>query len=351
MLVVSLGFLLPLRAKAKDLDEIQLYIITVKVNEDATLDMNYHIKWKVLDDTEEGPLEWVKIGIPNKHCSNIEAKSDCIKKIAYSGVGGSYIRIDLDRKYKAGEIVTLDFSFTQDYMYQMNAEKEGETVYQFTPGWFDEIKVDCLEIMWSNDRILSATPEYTEHPTFYSWETSLKKKERYTIKITYPNDAFAFDTSKKIKKSSYVNTDWLASFLCVGFLLLIPVLIGLDYLKCYAKWKRSSGFKGTRKKITRTVIEYFGKCPNCGALRVEGKNACPYCSTNLIKKKTKITEERIPKKFKDCKDEIIKQKRTGTYPLSSTPDTYVQVTSVSVPHRTSFSSFYLSNSGSRGGHG
>ena len=304
MLVVSLGFIFPLHTKAKDLDEIQLYLISVKVNEDATLDMNYHIKWKVLDDKEEGPLTWVKIGIPNKHCSNIEAKSDCIKKISYYGVGGSYIRIDLDRQYKAGEIVDIDFSFTQDYMYQMDAEKEGETVYQFTPGWFDDIKVDLLEILWNSDKILSATPEYEVHPSFFSWESSLKKGEKYTIRITYPNDAFAFDTSKKIKQSAnFFKSEWLGPLVIWGGLgALFIILLGGDYLNCYIKWKKSSGFKGTRKKITRTVIEYFGKCPNCGALRVEGKDACPYFSTNLIKKKTRIEEKRIPGKYTKYKD-------------------------------------------------
>ena len=56
------------RASASgDLDEILEYAITVDVNEDGTLNMFYHIRWKVLDSTTEGPLEWVQIGVPNKH--------------------------------------------------------------------------------------------------------------------------------------------------------------------------------------------------------------------------------------------------------------------------------------------
>ena len=120
ILMLAIAVFLPMHIHAKDLDEILSYTIWVNVNDDATLNMHYHIVWKVLDSTTDGPLTWVKIGIPNQHCSNIEAHSDCIKKIAYSGVGGSYIRIDLDREYKAGETVDLSFSFTQDYMYQMN---------------------------------------------------------------------------------------------------------------------------------------------------------------------------------------------------------------------------------------
>ena len=56
-----------------DLDEIINYTITVDVNEDATLTMVYHIDWKVLDSTTDGPLTWVRIGIPNKHYVSMEA--------------------------------------------------------------------------------------------------------------------------------------------------------------------------------------------------------------------------------------------------------------------------------------
>ena len=59
-----------------DLDEILAYDITVDVNEDATLTMVYHIEWKVLDSTSDGPLTWVRVGIPNKHY-NERTSSDC----------------------------------------------------------------------------------------------------------------------------------------------------------------------------------------------------------------------------------------------------------------------------------
>ena len=37
-------------------DEITNYEITVGVNEDATLNLNYHIEWKVLESDTAGPL-------------------------------------------------------------------------------------------------------------------------------------------------------------------------------------------------------------------------------------------------------------------------------------------------------
>ena len=287
ILMLAIAVFLPMHIHAKDLDEILSYTIWVNVNDDATLNMHYHIVWKVLDSTTDGPLTWVKIGIPNQHCSNIEAHSDCIKKIAYSGVGGSYIRIDLDREYKAGETVDLSFSFTQDYMYQMNMETEGETVYRFTPGWFDEIDVDMLSIYWNSKKVLRATSGYDNDTDigYFIWRAPLKKKDKVTIDVVYPNDAFGFDTSKEIKQSKY--REWIGPLFVFGAIASVfIILIGIDYLKNYIGWRKSSGFSGTRKKITRTIIEYFEKCPNCGALCAEGKKTCQYCSTNLIKKKT-----------------------------------------------------------------
>ena len=44
-------------AKAADpIDEIEHFIITVDVQDDASLLMTYHIDWKVLDDDAYGPL-------------------------------------------------------------------------------------------------------------------------------------------------------------------------------------------------------------------------------------------------------------------------------------------------------
>ncbi|MBO4915630.1 MAG: hypothetical protein J5449_10555, partial [Oscillospiraceae bacterium] len=130
--ILCLLFLLPVMAPcaeaAKELDEILYFEVTVDVNEDATLRMRYHIEWKVLDSTSEGPLTWVKIGIPNSKYVSMKGKSHAVNKIEYSSDGGSYARIDLDRAYKAGEVVKIDFELVQDYMYQVNGSKEGETV-------------------------------------------------------------------------------------------------------------------------------------------------------------------------------------------------------------------------------
>ena len=68
LLAFILSFLDPFTNTAKaatPTDEIEHFLITVDVQEDASLLMTYHIDWKVLDDETYGPLEWVDIGLPN----------------------------------------------------------------------------------------------------------------------------------------------------------------------------------------------------------------------------------------------------------------------------------------------
>ena len=155
-------------AASGDLDEIVDYRITVDVNPDATLTMLYHIDWKVLDSTSEGPLTWVRVGIPNKHYVSMEAMSDTIDSIRYDSSGGSYARIDLDRAYKAGEVASFDFKLDQDYMYEVGRDNLGEAVYEFTPGWFDDIVVDNLEVRWRADKVERIAPAAQQDKGYYS---------------------------------------------------------------------------------------------------------------------------------------------------------------------------------------
>ena len=76
-------FMMPLKVNAKPLDEIQDEKIYIETREDGSLDIRYDIKWRVLDSTSEGPLNWVKIGIPNAYVEDMQALSDSIEKISY----------------------------------------------------------------------------------------------------------------------------------------------------------------------------------------------------------------------------------------------------------------------------
>ena len=124
-------------------DEIEHFHITVDVQEDASLRMTYQIDWKVLDDERYGPLTWVDIGLPNSHHSGVTALGSSISRIEDKG---NSLAVYLDRDYYKDEVASFKFSFVQDHMYQIDRYVEGETVFAFTPAWFDGIAVKVYAV-------------------------------------------------------------------------------------------------------------------------------------------------------------------------------------------------------------
>ena len=327
LLIGIMMFAVPVFA---DTDEILNYTITVDVNDDATLNLKYHIDWKVLDSGSGiGPLTWMKIGIPNSHVIETKGLSDTVDHINRSG---NYAEVYLDKKYYEGEVASVDFLVVQDYMYEVNKFTEGETVYAFTPGWFDDIKVDDLVIKWNNDKALSFTPDCFIEDDYYVWESSLSKGQRYTVTVTYPNDAFAFDMSKTIEDggSGSKVTDAIETILgfimmvaCLGIPIGIPVLLGYLF---------NRGFSGTNSptinKTTRVKVTYYDSCPGCGAPRKEGAKFCEYCGKSMVKSEETITEEQLKKEEKAAAAFT----KNGEFRYGSSPNTFIRVNSVRVPN-------------------
>ena len=135
------------------IDEIHNYEITVNPNSDGTLDMEVYIRWEVINDKIDGPLTWIKVGIPNKFVSNIKSLTSNIDDIYYYSDGGSYIRLDLDRGYYAGEILDLKYSYTQARMYFL---QDDECYYDYNPGWFDDIYVETAIVRWNAEGVIDA---------------------------------------------------------------------------------------------------------------------------------------------------------------------------------------------------
>lgn len=183
-------FMLPLRVNAKPLDEIQDEKIYIETRADGSLDIRYHIKWKVLDSTSEGPLNWVKIGIPNVYVEELQALSDSVEKISYYGSGGEYVRLDLDRDYEEGEVVEMEFSIHQHRMYQ---EEDGMYVYEFTPGWFDEMEIRNLTIFWEQDEGVESDMRLSEAEGRYiAAYKNIGESEQVTVIMKYPTKGYEF---------------------------------------------------------------------------------------------------------------------------------------------------------------
>lgn len=210
---------------AKELDEIQDYEIKVDLREDGTLDMVYHIEWKVLDSTSEGPLEWVKIGVPNRKIDEIRALSDTINSIRLYESGGTYIRVDFDREYVANEVINFDFSFHQSYMYTINGSK---CTYNFTPGWFDDIRVKNLTIKWNSNKQIYNNSNSKKNGEYLVWNTSLAKGKKITAKIEYNINAFNFDENKQVKNAKIFSNSISSSFMIlITLIIVISIILAL----------------------------------------------------------------------------------------------------------------------------
>ena len=353
-MLLVLTLLYPVRANAADLDRILKYEITVDVNEDATLTMLYHIDWKVLDSTSEGPLEWVKIGIPNNRYVSYQGLTGNIASIGYLRDGGSYLRIDFDRKYYKDEVVSFEFELVQDYMYSVDLFEDGETVYQFTPGWFTDAAVDELIIRWNNAKAESWYPACETDGAYNVWRTSLAKGERYQVQVTYPNDAYGFDISKTIESGDDTRSAGDVVAMIVGGLCccIMPVLVILGMiLSAVAKYKSASGFStATKKTIKRTKVEYYPICEGCGAPRPEGQETCEYCGRSFIKSEEVLEEKDIPAEESELKNKT----ESGLFRFASSPNTFMRVNVISVPvarRSASILSSLFSSSGSSGSSG
>ena len=324
-------------AKAEALDEILEYRITVDVNDDGTLTMLYHFNWKVLDSDSEGPLSWLRIGIPNSNCISYKALTDNITGISYSSSGGSYLRLDLDREYYKGEELTFEFELVQDYMYEMNRFTEGETYYEFTPGWFDA-RVDSLIIKWNSENVKSVSPAcLLREDGYYTWETSLSENDTYTVSVVYPNETYSFDATKTIGGDNdggydpyYTDSsDGCDGSVAVSGFVFFALVVGVisAIKKGFSSIFNSTadfGGAASTKKITREKIEYYDSCPGCGAPRQEGRDDCQYCGKSLIKSRETVTEEQVPEEVKD-------KTTSGTYHYGPNPNTFLRVHVVNVP--------------------
>lgn len=240
MLFCMLIFM-PKAKAAKTLDEIQDYTITIDMNEDGTMNMKYHIEWKVLDSTTEGPLEWVKIGVANKHVKDVKKASDTIKKIKYVYDGGNYVRIDLKKKYYAGQTVYFDFTLNQEYMYTMSTD--GTCSYTFTPGWFSDIEVKKATVKWNSNNVKTYKQGAKEEGNYLVWTQSLKKGQRMSVNTTYYQSAFKLDRNKQatnVKKGGS-GFDWDSLYMILIIIIFIAIFIS-SISRGGGSYYRHSGF-------------------------------------------------------------------------------------------------------------
>ena len=120
-------------------DIIRDYVVTVEPQEDGTLEIRYDFSWTAWDAMEA--LTWVEIGMPHPdYVLRSASLSDTVESHEYYADGDYCSHIFYFKEaYIGGE--TVDFGFTIEIP-RMLTQTEDHYVYEFVPGWFNEIPVE-----------------------------------------------------------------------------------------------------------------------------------------------------------------------------------------------------------------
>lgn len=230
ILFMLMVFCISASAANSNLDKIRDYEVKVDVRQDGTMDIRYAIEWEVLSDKNgKEPLTWVKVGIPNEHVDQLQQLTDNIESIEYySKGGGSYVRIDFKEKYYQGAVVNFEFSIHQSYMYLLD---EKDTVrYAFTPGWFEDIEIDNLQIEWAvkDGFEIKTTDSNEQSSSYYIWSyTNLAEGEKVTANVKYSANGFYVDEKMQYKEGKESLPLWAWIIIVVIIILVIAFLIAI----------------------------------------------------------------------------------------------------------------------------
>jgi hypothetical protein len=245
MAVICLTALPMTASAAAPLDQIREYVITVDPQDDGTLFISYYLKWEVLDDKREGPLTYIEVGVPNKD-HRINDYSSNVKTATSKTSGGAWVRLDLDRKYAAGEILEVRFSIWQNKL--IEREGDDKLMYSFIPGWFDETPVLSETVRWKNSEgILSSTAE-SKSDGYLIWKSNdLALGGKIVASVTYSAEHFQVGENSFKEESKGLSGGAIA-LIIIGVIVLIIVIV------CIFAYFSDDGYGGGRGYGHTTVI-------------------------------------------------------------------------------------------------
>ena len=227
--------------QSSGLDYIELYEVETAARADGTLDISYHIVWKVLDGYSQGPLTWVKLGLANKNCELIGfdgAASSC-------NIDGCYANVTLDGEYDTDDIADFGIKIHQRSMLCSDKKDAGRLYYRFTPGWFNGIEVGHYRYSWKySGGILSADND-TRDGDMLVWEGSFAPGERREMTLYYDADSFNDPMTVKYspsKAGSGVPSDHDDSIAIVVVVAVVAFLM-CSLIKSVGAYSSGSGFR------------------------------------------------------------------------------------------------------------
>ena len=180
-------------AQAAGTDEIKNYAIDILPQADGSLVDTYTINWCVISNSA-GPLSWITLGMPNEQYEIVSFSGDA-SSVNPDNAGFDYkIRIDLVREVNAGDCTNFSLQIHQYGLAKLDATSN-QIGFQFTPGWFDEVPVDHLQITWHLPLDATQVKSFDPKPTTQSdsqaiWESVLQPGEKFPISVVYDKAAF-----------------------------------------------------------------------------------------------------------------------------------------------------------------
>ena len=247
LIFVAASLLFPLPARAEsgqanldglapyaddgDMDYIPDYFVTVDLREDGSADIVYDITWQVIDGDQTDYLSWVKIGLPNAYAEDLTPLTDTISDLQYTGDGGSYAKVVFARRYYSPEVaaqnggesrVRFAFSVHQSHLFSLNSD--GTATFEFTPGWFDDLVVEHMQVRWrSGDGFVADNS--SEEDGYLIWEFGpMGHGQSANIHVTVPvTTAETFDPDAQLTAADYDDGGMTADEM-IG---ILTVVIGL----------------------------------------------------------------------------------------------------------------------------
>jgi hypothetical protein len=193
IIILAIACIPGLGVHAAGTDEIKNYAIDILPQADGSLVDSYAIHWCVISNSA-GPLTWITLGMPNEQYEIVTSSGD-VASVKPNNEGFDYkIRIDLPHEVYAGDCVNLGVQVHQYGLANLN-ETANEIAFQFTPGWFNEVPVDHLQVSWHLPADATQVKSFNPKPTSQDggqaiWETDLQPGEKYPISILYDKAAF-----------------------------------------------------------------------------------------------------------------------------------------------------------------
>ena len=218
-----------------DMDYIPDYFVTVDLREDGSADIVYDITWQVIDGDQTDYLSWVKIGLPNAYAEDLTPLTDTISDLQYTGDGGSYAKVVFARRYYSPEVaaqnggesrVRFAFSVHQSHLFSLNSD--GTATFEFTPGWFDDLVVERMQVRWRGGDGFVADNS-SEEDGYLIWEFGpMGHGQSANIHVTVPvTTAETFDPDAQLTAADYddggMTADEMIGILTVVIALLIFV--------------------------------------------------------------------------------------------------------------------------------